>query len=318
MQILGSSLCGCLRRLQGSAFQVRPSATDLLRESLRLPARQGFGTLAQSLYNRPTKSSEKHIALLMREPQRAVQTLLAKNRVHNLRFERRRNFVGRASSIRSYCETFKFPQQLDYLDLVRTDKRSRIVVSFHSGDFLYGCARLFSLESSTRRKYVLSLNRSSDATYTNLATVFGSGLACAGIELLLHRCSSAQLSQLLREGNTSLLLFCDVPPGLNESARVRFLNRPAWFSIGPALLALANRVPLLPLVNYSEGGSNFIRLGRQIEPLLGESETLREGSRRITQDLVTFFESVFLDYPEQWRFMALLPAYFAEPSSSRT
>jgi len=132
---------------------------------------------------------------------------------------------------------------------------------------------------------------------------------------LLSETGSSKLSQILRAGNASILLFCDIPPGLNETTEVNFLNRRAWFSIGPAILALTNRVPLLPFINYSTGSSSYLRLGNQIEPVLLPSETLRTGAKRITQRLVSSFESVFLENPEQWRFLSLLPCYFSKQRS---
>jgi uncharacterized membrane protein len=155
------------------------------------------------------------------------------------------------------------PQREDYLDLINKDGRSRIVTSFHCGDFLYGSASLFSLDSNKRKKYFLSLNRNSNACYSNLTAGFGQKATGPECELLLSETSSSKLSQILRTGNATMLLFCDVPPGLNEAIEVKFLNRHAWFSIGPAILALVNRVPLLPLINYSTGNSSYLKLGSQ-------------------------------------------------------
>lgn len=302
-----------------SAFQhkhlVLLESLDLFLEKLRPNAGQSFQTLTQSLFERPTLEDENQIAFAFRQSTSAINSLLAKNRLHNCRFEQRRNKVGRGPLVQRYCEGFKIPQREDYLDLIQKDERSRIVASFHCGDFLFGSASLFSLDSNKRRKYVLSLNRSSPACYANLAAGFGHKAVGPECELLLCETDSSKLSQILRAGNASLLLFCDVPPGLNEAIEVKFLNRHAWFSIGPAILALANRVPLLPLLNYSTGNSSYLRLGNQIEPDLLPSETLREGAERITQRLVSLFESAFLESPEQWRFLSLLPRYFTKPRS---
>lgn len=290
---------------------------NLFLEKLRPNARQRFQTLTQSLFERPTLDEENQIAHAFRQPVNAIDTLLARNRLHNCRFEQRRHKVERASLVQRYCEGFEIPQREDYLELIRKDGRSRIVASFHSGDFLYGSASLFSIDSNKRRKYVLSLNRSSIACYSNLTAGFGHEAPGPGSELLLCETGSSKLSQILRAGNASILLFCDVPPGLNETTDVEFLNRQAWFSIGPAILALANRVPLLPLINYSTSNSSYLRLGSQIEPELLPSETLRAGAKRITQSLVSFFESVFIENPEQWRFLSLLPCYFSKPRSEQ-
>mgnify|MGYP002631126083 CR=1 FL=1 len=300
-----------------SAFQhkhlVLCESLDLFLEKLRPNAAQSFQTLTQSLFERPTLEDENQIAFAFRQSSNAVNSVLAKNRLHNCRLEQRRNKVERGSVVQRYCQGFEFPQREDYLDLIKKDERSRIVASFHCGDFLFGSASLFSLDSNKRRKYVLSLNRSSQACYANLAAGFGHKAAGPDCELLLCETDSSKLSQILRSGNSSILLFCDVPPGLNEAIAVKFLNRYAWFSIGPAILALANRVPILPLINYSAGNSSYIRLGNQIEPDLLPSETLREGAKRITQSLVSLFESAFIESPEQWRFLSLLPRYFSKP-----
>lgn len=288
---------------------------NLFLEKLRPNAGQRIQTLAQSLFERPTLDDESQIAYALRQPIKVVNSLLAKNRLHNCRFEQRRNTLERASLVKRYCEGFEIPQYEDYLELIRQDGRSRIFASFHCGDFLYGSASLLSIDSGKREKYVLSLNRSSDACYSNLAAGFDRGKLGPECELLLRETSTSKLSQILRSGNASILLFCDVPPGLNETIEVSFLNRQAWFSIGPAILALANRVPLLPLINYSTKNSSYLRLGYQIEPVLLPSETLRMGAKRITQSLVSCFESVFIQNPEQWRFLSLLPGYFSNPRS---
>jgi hypothetical protein len=288
---------------------------DLFLEMLRPNAQQRFQTLTQSLFERSTLDDENQIAYAFRQPVSTLNSLLAKNRLHNCRFEQRRNKVERASLVQRYCENFQMPQREDYLELINKDGRSRIVTSFHCGDFLYGSASLFSLDSNKRKKYFLSLNRNSNACYSNLTAGFGQKATGPECELLLSETSSSKLSQILRTGNASMLLFCDVPPGLNEAIEVKFLNRHAWFSIGPAILALANRVPLLPLINYSTGNSSYLKLGDQIEPELLPSETLRAGAKRITQSMVSLFESTFLEYPEQWRFLSLLPHYFSKPKS---
>ncbi len=300
-----------------SAFQHEAAA---VRESLKLSlermrpnAGQQFSTLTRSLFERPTRDDEYQVAYAIRQPIDETRLLLAKNRLHNRRFEQRRNSVERAPLVRRYCAGFEIPQRKDFLTLIRGDARSRIIASFHCGDFLYGTASLFALENESRQQHVLTLNKGSDACFANLEAGFGATAATAECELLLQESDTQTLSRMLRAGDTSLLLFCDIPPGLNETCEVRFLGRPARFSIGPAILAIANGVPLLPLLNYSRASSGRILLGEQIEPVLLPSETLRLAAGRITQALVSLFESVFLQHPEQWRFLSLMPLYFSQP-----
>ena len=212
-----------------SAFQHKHLALreslNLFLESLHPNAGQRFQTLTQSFFERPTLSDENQIAYAIRQPVKATRSLLAENRLYNSRFEQRRNTVERVALVRRYCEGFKIPQREDYLDLIRKDERSRIFASFHFGDFLYGSAILFSLDSSKRSKYVLSLKRNSSASYSNLAAGFSGAALGPECELLHRETGASKLSQILRAGNSSILLFCDIPPGLNETAEVRFLNR---------------------------------------------------------------------------------------------
>lgn len=308
-------------RLRPSNFRPRQGPLSrrlaLLIEGLRPNAAQPFASLSQSLYARPTFNWERQTALLLRQPLADVQALLAENRLHNRRFERRRNVADSRGRIRSYCNSIQLPQQEEYLDLIHRDDRSRVIASFHFGDFLYGSAKLFRLNNSTRRNIVLSLNRSATACFANLSAAYGEEQPWRECELLLEQCSSVRLSRLLRAGKTSLLLYCDLPPGLSASTQLGFLGRPAWFSIGPAMLALINRVPLLPLINYFDGQQNRVLLAKQIESERAPSESLRQAARRMTQQLVDFFEPVFLQYPEQWRFLSLLPVYFSDPDQHK-
>jgi len=301
-----------------SSFRHQPSAISeslcILLESLRPNAGKGFENLTQALFEKTTLEYENHIADAFRQPHDTVALLLAKNRLYNRRFEHRRNRAERASRVQHYCQSFQIPQREAYLDLLKQDARSRIIAGYHCGDFLYGSASLLSLGSTARRKFFVSLSRSNSACFTNLAAGFDGSAPDPKSELVLSETDSTELSQILREGNASIVLFVDLPLWLNETTAVNFLGRRAFFSIGPAILALANRVPILPLLNYSAGGSSYVVLGEQIEPLLSRSETLRTAAQRITQSLVSFFEAAFLTHPEQWRFLSLLPSYFCKPA----
>lgn len=207
--------------LQPNAFKNRcrilGGPLELLLEKLRSNSERKFETLTQSLFERPTLEDEKLIATAFRQPSHFVNACLAKNRIYNSRFEQRRNQLGRVALVRRYCESFHIPQREEYLDLVRLDTRSRIVASFHCGDFLFGSANLLGLDARTRKKYVVSLNRSSSACYLNLAAGLRENTANPDCEILLDETSSSDISQKLRAGNTSILLFCDLPPGLNEN-----------------------------------------------------------------------------------------------------
>lgn len=316
MKLLASCANRALQLVQyflGSAFRHRQGdLRSLLRlryEHSRPNATQAFTQIAQALYYRPTLNAEHQLSIALRRSHADIRGLLAQNRLYNKCFESRRNLPARPSQVRRYCQRIQVPQAEEYLELLRTDQRSRVVASFHFGDFLYGSARLFGLESVGRRNFVLSLNRSPDRSFVNMAAGFGASAPKRESELLYHETKTIQLSQFLRSGKVSILLFCDLPQGLNQTIEVRLLGRSSAFSVGPALLALTSAAPLLPMINFSDGNRATVHLGRQLEPSILRGESLRQAAQRITQELVSFFETYLLRYPEQWRFISLLPSY---------
>ena len=253
------------------------------------------------------------ISAFMHEPVRIVETSLKKNAAFLGIQEARRNTVIGRRKITDYFKTFRIEQRQDYLDLIKDDRRSRILATYHFGDYVYGMNTLACLEKPGRRRYVLSHSAANEAYFKNLRAGFGDRAINHSSEIICSQTNASNLSQLLRGGNSTLVLFCDLPAGFGELTEVHFLNRIAKFPKGPALLAISNRTPLLPVINYNDGLNNQIEFATQIEPRLNLDETLQAGVKRITQELVNFFERYFLQYPEQWRYLQNLPLYFLKP-----
>ncbi len=303
--------------LETSAFQTQPTPLQrilsLQLEKLR-PYNQGSrSSLQQAVFLGPWLDVERGLSVLLRQSSQTIRTILAKNRLHNRQIERNRNNSGVPSLVYDYCQRFEIAQKDDYLKLVQCDQRSRILITFHFGDFIYGPNSLLRLDRPSRQKFVLSKNRISDACFQNLCNGFGRAAPDRSSELLYAETSSSDLSKLLRRDNATLLLFCDMPAEFNETVVVNFLGREARFSIGPALLAITNNVPLLPIINFFDGKANCLRLGSQLEPAMHCSESLRAAAQRMTRNAVSLFEEYFQLYPEQWRFTGLLSNYFSDP-----
>lgn len=250
------------------------------------------------------------IATFMRESTGSVETTLLKNAILLRHLESCRDKRMAQKRISKHCSEFVIEQREDYQNLLREDKRSRILASYHFGDYVYGMNTFVCLDSPTRKRYVLSQRAANMTYFENLQNGLGARAIDRSSELVWPKTKVAELSRLLRNGNSTLVLFCDLPIGFGERIEVKFLGRIAKFPKGPALLAISNKAPLLPVINYNDGSANRIELGAQIEPCLNCDETLQAGVSRITQELIQFFEHFFKKYPEQWRYLKNLPTYY--------
>lgn len=254
------------------------------------------------------------ISIYLREPLRFTEITLTKNIYFGKRLEFRRNRSLDNLSLRNHVERFDFEQQQAYLKLISEDNRSRILISYHFGDFIYAMNYIASLEATSRKRLVLSQSEASFEYYDNMQRAFGNRAASKDSQLTLAKLDLTLLSSVLRRGNCTLTLFCDLPSGYGEQVQVKFLNRYAWFPKGPAILSLTNRIPLLPVISYFDGKRHKIEVANQIEPFTLRHESLEDGVTRITQEFVNFFECFFNRFPEQWRYLPMLPSYFTQGS----
>ncbi|MCH8135968.1 MAG: hypothetical protein IIB77_08335 [Proteobacteria bacterium] len=254
----------------------------------------------------------KCISFFLREPLRAVISILRRNVLFLQQVEHRRVHVLDRYRMRQYAASFELRQGNKFSDLTEMDGRSRILATYHFGDFVYGMNYLVCLDPPGRNRLVLSHAMPSPNYAENMHHAFGAKAVGETAQLISADTSTAALSALLRQGDCTLVMFCDLPSGSGELVQIKFLNRTAWFPRGPATLAITNRTPLLPVINYLYEGINKIELAQQIEPDLLAGESLETGVRRITQLLINFFEQYFLRFPEQWRYLRHLPLYFVE------
>ncbi len=256
------------------------------------------------------------ISIYLREPLRFTETALIRSIHFQKRLEFRRTRSLDNLSLKNHVGRFDFEQQQAYSTLISQDKRSRILISYHFGDFVYAMNYIVSLEATSRKRLVISQREASSGYYDNMQRAFGKSASSKDSQITLSKLDITLLSSLLRRGNCTLVLFCDLPDGYGERVRVKFLNRYAWFPKGPAILSLTNRIPLLPAISYFDGKRHKIEVANQIEPFTLGHESLEEGVTRITQELVKFFECFFSRYPEQWRYLQTLPSYFMQGSST--
>ena len=270
--------------------------------------------LHQSLSNTASHHREQQlvasISKYLREPVVCAYKCLIKNQAENRLVEMRRNQVLEPGYIKNYSQKFKIPRLTQYQELLKTDTRSRIIASFHMGDYVYGIYRLLCLEPQSRSLHIIRQQTSSFANYHNFLRSDENRLVPRTVQILASRFDPAKVVAQLRKGNSSLVTLCDLPSLYGETVPVTFLGRQAQFPKAPATLAMVAKVPLLPVINYFDGADNIIQLGNMIEVQRKTNESAQQCVKRLTQLLVNFFEEFVLRYPEQWRYLPVLAEYF--------
>lgn len=287
-----------------------------ISSSIRTMFRYKCSRVSAASANDPQQSIQQTpstlLSVYLREPRKFTDTLLARNAIFLEQLEKRRDCYVDATSLRRHIALFEFASHREYSQLVTEDQRSRLLLTYHFGDFIYGLNYLVRFEPEQREQIVVSHSLPSKAYHENIQRAFKGSSTSKKSYLLSSSLNLLQLSSCVRDRVCTLVLFCDLPHGYGKMARVKFLNRWAWFPRGPATLGLANGIPLLPVLNFFDGKRHRIEIGQQIEPELLHGESLDNGVIRITQSLVNLFETVFVRYPEQWRYLNQLPLYFTE------
>lgn len=262
---------------------------------------------------------EREFALLLatlsqclHEPQSRCLKILKANATYLSRVERYRNQPQSRSQLQKHISRFEFPQQEELSRLDTQDPRSRLVATFHTGDFIYGTNIFANHESSITQQFVLLQKAPSETFQANLSQAFGEKRFNSRTQLLTDTFDFTQFRRCLNSGKSSFMTFTDLPPGFGRRVQIEFLGKAAWFPVGPALMAIANRTPILPLLNFSVGNSNRVQLWPLIEPKRQAGQSLEQAAREVTQQLSYPLQWLIQRFPEQWRFLWALPSFFKE------
>lgn len=257
-------------------------------------------------------NSHRNLSKYLREPLATTRALVQKNTAFLNRIDAIRTERFSIRELQCLRHRLVFENRLGFSELCRQHTQSRILASFHFGDFILGLHYLMSLDSKSRKRFLLSQNKNDEILSSNIASCLQGSQRLVGSQLLVSEHDCAGLASKLREGGSTLVLFCDLPREFGETVGVNFLGRSARFPKGPATLAITSRVPILPAISFEKAGRKYIELGRQIETSTRIDETLAEAVTRITQELVSFFEAYFVRFPEQWRYLQRLPSYYGQ------
>jgi hypothetical protein len=224
--------------------------------------------------------------------------------------EKRRNKPQTLSALRRHLQQFDCPQLTAFKNLADQDCRSRIIATFHFGDFVYGLNTLLRHDRSERCSFVQTLETSQPAYFDNMQRLFADQCADASRQLPVSDNRPGALSALLKTSPCNLVMFADLPPGFGAMGRVSFLGRQARFPRGIACLAVRNQVPVLPVICVFSHGRHRIILGKQLEPEFA-GQTRKTAVAEIGQSLLDFFTAFLKRQPEQWRYLTVMPRYFS-------
>lgn len=312
----------CLYRLHGSittSIQGLPPNMDMRRKRryVQLLVHVNYACLR---YISPEKTGTpvEHIGRYFHEPMRLARAIDKRAHAHLILRYSNDSHPRRSGKFRATLRnSFAWEGEASYRAHLAEHGGSKILASMHFG---YPNAALFRVLLNNRAGSTVIAYTQNDMPYAArraAQAVFKE----KGIDYRVipqYRISVLDTVATLRKGNTTLSLFFDLPGSFGGTAKVRFLNNPAWFSKGPAELALVSRVPIYPVFNFSIGHENFLEVHDPILPRLNRGETLAEATARITQLLVRLGEQYIRRYPEQWQYIGDFTGYFSSVHAEST
>ena len=251
----------------------------------------------------------------LHEPVDKICRLLRANKSFLQRVDHYRNTMQKSAQLHRHLASFRFSQKKEYKKAISQYPGSRMLVSFHFGDFIYSNNLVAGHEEENRSQCFLTQLPPTEAFRSNMVRCFGEHEFANRQQLTTNAETPTRLISRLKKQSTTLLTFVDLPSGFGQRIKVTFLGRDAWFPKGPALLCVAAQVPIIPVLSYQSGEINHITVHPIIEPAPNEGESRGSACIRITQALVNILEAYLRMYPWQWRYLSALPAFFNESES---
>ena len=133
-------------------------------------------------------------------------------------------------------------------------------------------------------------NKYVDEWFNEMRTCHGANITDCGFAI-------REILRELRRGGI-LALMSDQDNG-KAGVFVKFFDKYASAPIGPAIISLKTRAPIIPLAifpNYE--GKHLIKISKPIYPDNYENTPL--GQQQLTQEYTNYLESIIREYPDQW------------------
>jgi len=300
-----------VQRVQRIARQVSPTTMRARERSRRIAAAQH-------------RAWARTLSLLLHEPERHCRRIARANLRFTAALDRTRFSRQSADQIRDRSESITWLQEAEYRAFCQHHRGSHILATTHFGDYVHclnplagtysaGGATADGAAGTAIRHLIIREKWPDRVSLANLSDDFSNRAVAPPQILISSQVNVLMLRDLLRTRVCTLTSFFDLPASHGAVVPVTFLGQPAWFSAGVASLAITAAVPIVPVVTYSRGRRNHLVLGPLLMPEARYGERFPDTRIRITQSLINWHESWLRRYPEQWRYLPNLPAYFKKP-----
>ena len=249
------------------------------------------------------------LSVFLHEPDSRCRELLQRHVAHCGLINHRRLRRGSAAQLARRRQAIRW-HDAPSLDRAEQSPASLLIVTFHFGD--YPCLPgLISRRGPPERRLVLLLHQEQEFAVRRNRLVESRGEDLRPLEVFLnHDNDPLALVGLLRGGNTSLILFCDLPRRHGRTVPVVLLGRQAFFSSAAAEIALLARVPILTLITFDDGHLTRVCVPAEFAGELLAGESRHDAVLRLTQNLAGVLEPFLQRFAPQWYFLPELPNYF--------
>ena len=217
----------------------------------------------------------------LHEPQSRCLKILKANAAYLSRVERYRNQPQGRAQLQKHVARFKFAQQAE---LSRLDAEGQRPVFT---PVLLSMAQMFLQTMSRQTRSNMRCCKKRPVIYSRGISRRPSARSVIAVEpnCCLNHSNLPSFLRRLNSSKLSLLTFTGLPLGFGRRVQSSLIGRDAWFPVGPALMAISNRTPNLPLLNLSVGDANRIQLWPLIEPNRQTDQSVEEAAREVTQQL---------------------------------
>ena len=246
----------------------------------------------------------KLLSILLHESGANVRRLIVKNRCLSWCLQKKRQlyYSGFYDIAQS---SHQWSQRASYEHYIKTNQRSRVLVSIHMGDFI-GALREVSKVSNDNRK-VISLRQGEELDEIKAV------VARKERHHVIERATASPLKIVssLRKGNVTLVAFTDLNRSFGEVAEIKFMGVNMEFVKGPVTMAVLGNADIVPVVSYQKKGHDYMEMGPILTPNPDDSFALNTVLVRYMQILFDWFEYFIRSYPEQWKYLPECNSYLS-------
>jgi hypothetical protein len=246
------------------------------------------------------------LGAIFHEPAEKIEKMLMEHYLYS-----RLNFARHVLRLRNetlpdvVCDEFFWPEKSCYQRMVACINESRVLTTIHMGDVVGAFRNISSVTCKSRR--VISITQKHDGFKLG-----GYSASDTGVYASTNTSDMDPIAMVaaLRGGNTTLAVLFDLTSEFGDTVEVIFFGRRTRLGKGPAQVAIAAKVKILPFVTYDVDGRSILEMGPLIDTGCLPGESLNRATSRITQMLATQAEKWIMRHPSQWRYTTSIFNFF--------